>query len=179
MIKSKEDLSRTLRIEKELYFENKYLSRVFACSKNYIIWKWQKYLRYEEYYHNCGRNFIDKCLFFLFKRKKNKLGIRIGFDVPINCFDEGLIIHHVSPITVNENARVGKNCDISGNVCIGAKNNCSPTIGDNIRLGYGCAVIGNVTLGNNITVGAGAVVLKSFEDGAVLVGIPAVNIEKS
>ena len=49
-----------------------------------------------------------------------------------------------------------------------------PIIGDSLDLGIGAKIIGNVTLGNNVRVGANAVVTKSFvEDDIVLVGCPA------
>ena len=41
-------------------------------------------------------------------------------------------------------------------------------------MGFGSVVIGNVRIANNVTVGANAVVTKSFdEDGSVIVGVPA------
>ena len=104
------------------------------------------------------------------------LAIRLGFDVPANCFDEGLLIHHVGPVTVNADARVGKNCEIAGNVCIGGKADGAPKIGDDCSLGYGSIVVGNVALGKCAVVGAGAVVVSSFSDGAVLAGVPAKDI---
>ena len=47
------------------------------------------------------------------------------------------------------------------------------TIGDNAWFGGNVTVLPGVTLGNNVVVGAGAVVTKSFGDDVVLVGNPA------
>lgn len=47
------------------------------------------------------------------------------------------------------------------------------TIGDNCWVGADVTIIGGVTLGNNIVVGAGSVVTKSFEDNVVIAGNPA------
>ncbi|HJE87260.1 sugar O-acetyltransferase [Levilactobacillus brevis] len=47
------------------------------------------------------------------------------------------------------------------------------TIGDNAWFGGNVTVLPGVTLGNNVVVGAGAVVTKSFGDNVVLVGNPA------
>lgn len=46
-------------------------------------------------------------------------------------------------------------------------------IGENCWLGAGAIVLGGVTLGNNVTVAAGAVVAHSFGDNLVIGGVPA------
>jgi UDP-N-acetylglucosamine--N-acetylmuramyl-(pentapeptide) pyrophosphoryl-undecaprenol N-acetylglucosamine transferase len=49
-----------------------------------------------------------------------------------------------------------------------------PVIGDGLDLGIGACVLGDVKLGNDIKVGANAVVVRSAQgDGLTLVGIPA------
>ncbi|MGT2874994.1 DapH/DapD/GlmU-related protein, partial [Streptococcus gallolyticus subsp. gallolyticus] len=47
------------------------------------------------------------------------------------------------------------------------------TIGDNAWFGGGVTILPGVTLGDNVVVGAGAVVTKSFGDNVVLAGNPA------
>lgn len=176
MILSKKELKEYIRCERNLYFPDGSLRAFFVSSKNYSIFKYQKYLRKEEFYGNNLNNFHNKFLYIWYKRKKNILGQRLGFDIPIKCFKAGLHIHHVGPVTINANARIGKNCDISGNVCIGSANG-APSIGDNCMLGYGCIIIGNIEIADNTTIGAGAVVTKSnFNKGAKLAGIPAKSL---
>jgi len=46
-------------------------------------------------------------------------------------------------------------------------------IGTDCWLGAGCTVVGGVTLGNNVTVAAGAVVTQSFGNNVLIGGIPA------
>ena len=41
------------------------------------------------------------------------------------------------------------------------------------RLLYYVVIIGNITIGNNVTIGAGSVVVKDVPDNAVVVGNPA------
>ena len=176
MVVTKEELRATLKLERALYLEDKALTRFLAHSKNYVIWKWQKCLRHEEYHLNKLTSVFHKVAYLFYKRRKNILGARLGFDVPANCFEEGLLIYHVGPVTVNGDARVGRNCRIAGNVCIGGKEDGAPVIGDDCSLGYGSIVVGDVELGKNVVVGAGAVVVGSFPDGAVLAGVPAKDI---
>ena len=118
-----------------------FFSIFLAHTKNYAIWKWQYHLRNEEFY-STKHDILSKAMYLWHKRSKNILAQKLGFDIPANCFEEGLLIHHISPITVNESARIGKNCDIAGNICIGSKGNGTPVIGDNCNIGYGAIILG-------------------------------------
>lgn len=83
--------------------------------------------------------------------------------------------------------RIGKNCMIAPNVALytathpidpvernsGTEYAKKITIGDNCWLGGNSVICPGVTLGNNVVVGAGAVVTKSFGDNVVLAGNPA------
>ena len=48
-----------------------------------------------------------------------------------------------------------------------------PVIGDNVVAYAGAKIIGNVHVGNNVVIGANAVVTKDVPDNAVVVGVPA------
>jgi serine O-acetyltransferase len=54
-----------------------------------------------------------------------------------------------------------------------------PIIGNNVVLGVGCKVIGGVTIGDNVIVGANAVVLRNVPSDHMAVGVPAHNIPLS
>ena len=47
------------------------------------------------------------------------------------------------------------------------------SIGKNVWLGEGCCILPGVSLGNNVIVGANAVVTHSFPDNSVIAGVPA------
>ena len=46
-------------------------------------------------------------------------------------------------------------------------------MGDNVYIAKGAIVFGGITIGNNVTIGANAVVNKPVPDNAVIAGIPA------
>lgn len=46
-------------------------------------------------------------------------------------------------------------------------------IGDNVSLGCNVTIIGGVHIGNNVTIGAGSVVVKDVPDNCVVAGNPA------
>ena len=174
MIKTRYELKSIIKKEKAIYFHQGEIKQKIVCSKNAIIFKYQKYLRKEEYYINQKKNIFNILCIIYYKRKKNRLGQKLGFDIPANCFDSGLRIYHVAPVTVNKDARIGKNCSIFGNVCIGVSDSGVPSIGNNCTLGYGSKVIGGVKIANNCIIGAGSVVTKSVEEEySRIAGIPA------
>ena len=47
------------------------------------------------------------------------------------------------------------------------------TIGNNVYIGMGVIVLPNVTIGNNVIIGAGSIVTKDIPDNSVAIGIPA------
>ena len=53
-----------------------------------------------------------------------------------------------------------------------------PTLKDNVVIGSGAQVLGPITVGENAKVGANAVVTKDVPANAVMVGIPAKNVNK-
>lgn len=137
------------------------------------VWRYQRRLRTYEFLLNTGHR-VPAAFAYL---RMTKLGNRLGFSIGPNVFGPGLSIAHPGTLAVNEHARVGANCRISVNVTIGSdlyQSDAAPVIGDDCFLGPGACVLGAVTLGNNVKVGANAVVTRSFaEDNLTLAGVPA------
>ena len=103
-----------------------------------------------------------------------RIQTRYGISIPLNVLEEGFEIAHLGSVIINAGSHIGKNAKLHPGVCVGANHDKAPRIGDNVYLGPGAKVFGDITLGNNIQVGANAVVTKScMKDGAILVGIPA------
>ena len=61
------------------------------------------------------------------------------------------------------------NFTIYQNATIGY-NNGFPTIGNNVFIGAGAVVIGKIRIGNNVKIGAGAVVIEDVPDNCTVVG---------
>lgn len=72
-------------------------------------------------------------------------------------------------------ANVGADCTIFHQVTLGVNGRKSlkvgPILGDRVSIGAGAKIIGPVKIGNDVTVGANAVVTKDVPDGATVVGI--------
>ena len=82
-------------------------------------------------------------------------------------------IHHGYAVVINKNVVAGDDFTIRHGVPIGnrgADNMACPHIGNGVELGANVIILGDITLGNNVTVGAGSVVLDSVPDNALVVG---------
>lgn len=179
LISNKLKLKEVLTLEKSFYINNNvdYIIKTLTRNEKIDIWKFQKHLRVAEYYYNSKKAYL-KPLYVYHIARKNSIGKRIGVFACINTIDEGLVIYHSGEIVVSGLAKCGKNMKLHGNNCIGNKgiDGSAPVIGDNCDIGFGAVIIGDIELGDNIKVGANAVVNKSYKKG-VLVGVPARNID--
>ncbi len=89
----------------------------------------------------------------------------------------GLLIQHGFSTIINHK-RIGSNCKILQQVTIGYKGGEAPTIGDNVTIYCGAKIVGGITIGNDVIIGANAVVVKDVPDHCIVAGIPAVIIKR-
>lgn len=92
---------------------------------------------------------------------------------------KGLHIYHFGGIFVTEQVVIGDNCSLSHDVTIGLAGEGSrrgaPTIGDNVYIAPGANISGKIRVGNNVRVGANAVVSRDVPDNA-LVQVPPMRV---
>lgn len=181
MISNKKEYKEYLCRDMAFYYAGSRKVRFFYWlfrDPSYLIAKYVRLLRCEEYHGNYGngRSVYHTLMAWIALTRKNALGNKLGFKIPRNCIGPGLTIYHHGQIIINEAARIGADCQLHGGNCIGnsGKTQQTPRVGDRLELGFGACIIGGVTLGNGVTVGANAVVVKSDpEDDITLVGVPA------
>ncbi len=144
-----------------------------------IGFKYCFYLRLCNYLYNKSRIiFLYKPAYFLVKKFiVRHLSFKYGFSIPCETkIGPGLYLGHFGSIIVNKNAVIGKNCNLSPGVVIGqinrGKRRGVPTIGSNVYIGPGAKILGNIIVGNNVAIGANAVVIDDVPNNAVVVGIP-------
>ncbi len=144
-----------------------------------LIWAYEIILRKLEYYENTRKCFFCRLIYkYLFSR----LGLKLGFSIPINTFGPGLSLAHPGTIIVNASAKVGANCRVQTGVTLGATNgsNNAPKIGNNVFLGEGAKIIGDIEIADGVSVGANAVVVKSItEPNTTWGGVPAKKISNN
>lgn len=108
----------------------------------------------------------------IYKRLSAKTHIMIQPDT----VGPGLTIYHIGAFTyVKKNAKIGKTCTILQGVVFGDKSGVEERVivGDNCSFGLDAKILGSLTIGNNVKVGANAVVTKNIPDNAIVGGVPA------
>lgn len=171
------NLKQYINADRMVYFplfSKGYFMDWLLQSEQYWLRKYVKNLRKEEYYSTYK---LNKVLKYYYQRRKNSLGHKLGFFISAGNFGSGLKISHYGSIIIHPKARIGKNCTIHGNCCIGSKGispDDTPIIGDNVDIGQGAQALGGITIADGVKIGAGAIVTKSIlEPNVTVVGIPA------
>lgn len=106
-----------------------------------------------------------------------RYGTKCGYSIPLNSFGPGLCLGHIGTIVINGSAKFGANIRIQACVNIGAyskfdenwKADSAPKFGNNIYIGPGAKVFGDITIGDNVAIGANAVVCKNIPSHCTVV----------
>ena len=76
-------------------------------------------------------------------------------------------------------ASIGSNFKVKQLVTIGKNVDMKePTIGNNVFIGAGAVVCGGITIGDNVQIGANAVIMKDVPSNCTVIGNPAIIIKK-
>lgn len=104
--------------------------------------------------------------------------IATGIELPCEAIiGRNFVIDHQGGIIVSGYARIGDDCRIRDGVCIGlarADEPCAPVIGNRVDIGSGAKLLGRITIGDDVLIGANAVVIKDVPASSTAVGVPAV-----
>lgn len=110
--------------------------------------------------------------------------IRVLFscDIPYQAkIGKGTKFPHLGlGVLIHPKVIIGKNCKILQGVSIGEKsgNEKLPVIGNNVLIGAHALVLGAIEIGDNAIIGAGAVVIHNVKANATVVGNPAKEIKR-
>lgn len=124
----------------------------------------------------------EKAVALLLQNRASEL---FGVDIhPGADLGAGIVLDHATGIVVGSTAILGNDiymlhsCTIgaTGKPVVGARRH--PKIGDRVGLGAGCAVIGSITIGNDVQVGAGALVTRAVSAGLTVVGTNQLLMER-
>ena len=106
--------------------------------------------------------------------------ISVGADI-----GPGFLIAHVGGLIIGGETRIGSNCDVRQNITFGGNFNKTSTIGrsqpwlgDNISVGAGAVILGPISVGSNSIIGANTVVTRDVPENVIVFGVPGKVIKE-
>lgn len=132
-------------------------------------------LIYLKYFRLCKQSgilsLIGKIKLLYYSRKYQ---IQIPYKTKIGL---GFYIGHLGRIIINPNVIIGKNCNISTGVVIGQENRGSrkgsPTIGNEVWIGANAVIVGKINIGNNVLIAPNSYVNFDVSNNSIVIGNPA------
>ena len=134
-------------------------------------------------------NFFSKAKFYLIARVISQLSrFLTGIEIhPSAQIGDNFFIDHGMGVVIGETSEIGNNVTIYHAVTLGGispsikseeQRNIKrhPTLKNNVVVGSGAQILGPIIVGENAKIGSNAVVTRDVPPNAVMVGIPAKNI---
>lgn len=161
-------------LQKDFYRESgKWLShfqilkKCFNPNLHYIYW-------FRNAQKHSKSTFKGKLFRFILRHYQIKYGFQI---YPETQIGEGLYLGHWGALVINPNVKIGKNCNIAQGVTIGQANRGKlagfPTIGNEVWIGANAVIVGNISIGNNVLIAPNAYVNMDIPSNSVVIGNPA------
>ncbi len=114
---------------------------------------------------------------FLYKILFLFIQIITGIELPCEAkVGKRFTIEHFGNIIVSGDAVFGDDVIIRNGVTVGLKQTGirgSPTIGNRVDIGVGAKLLGPIQIGDDVAIGANAVVIKDVPANSIAVGVPA------
>ena len=124
--------------------------------------------------HWCYRHNLKFLARAISQRSRRRTGIEIH---PGATIGRRLVIDHGMGIVIGETAEIGDDCLIYHGVTLGGTGKDvgkrHPTIGNNVLIGTGAMVLGPIRVGDTSRIAANSVVLREIPEDSTAVGIPA------
>lgn len=131
------------------------------------------------------KNFIKhhEIRFMYFYRNNNRIfkrfyRLKYGLEIYSKNIGEGLYLGHAFNITINQDAIIGKNCNIHKGVTIGQENRGKrkgvPKIGNKVWIGVNSTIVGKINIGNNVLTAPNSYVNCDIPDDSIVFGNPCI-----
>lgn len=169
------------KIFKELYEDAKNIQKKDPAAKNiiYVILLYQGF--HVLILYRVGHFLYKHKLYFLARLVSQIARFLTGIEIhPGAKIGRRLFIDHGMGIVIGETATIGNDCTIYHGVTLGGtgkdKYKRHPDLGDDVMVGCGAKILGPIKIGNNVKIGANAVITKPVKDNVTVVGVPGKTI---
>jgi serine O-acetyltransferase len=113
----------------------------------------------------------------LYKMLKLVSQILTGIDLPCEVeIGKRFRIEHFGDIIISGDTRFGDDVVIRNGVTVGLRHTGvrgAPRIGNRVDIGAGAKILGTISVGDDVAIGANAVVLTDIPANSIAVGVPA------
>lgn len=174
-----------VRLDLESYEMQHPFAARFTYGENWELFSYMKNLRHLEYHTNKSNCYPwDKMLKTYYWLRHRRDIRRTLISIAPNCVGPGLHLVHrgFRRLGGADYMHIGKNCTCLPNVLLGKKTPESKEegfwIGDNCYIGTGVTILGPIHVGDNVVIGAGAVVTKNIPNDCTVAGVPAKIIKQ-
>ena len=120
---------------------------------------------------------LRKPVSFLYRVMKTFSQILTGIDLPCEVtIGRRFRIEHFGGIIISGDAVIGDDVVLRNGVTIGLKHRDdpgSPVIGNRVDIGAGAKLLGKIRIGDDVLIGANAVVITDVPANSIAVGVPA------
>lgn len=128
-------------------------------------------------HHRLAHWLYNRKLYFLARLVSQISKHRTGIEIhPGAKIGRRLFIDHGSGIVIGETAEIGDNVTLYQGVTLGGtgkeRGKRHPTIGNNVTISAGAKVLGSFSVGDYAKIGGGSVVLKTVPPHCTVVGVP-------
>jgi serine O-acetyltransferase len=125
-------------------------------------------------HHRIAHFFYRHSCFFIARFISHISRFMTGIEIhPGAKIGQGFFIDHGGGVVIGETAEIGDNVTIYQGVTLGGtgkeKGKRHPTIGNNVTISAGAKVLGSFTVGDNVKIGGGSVVLNSVPPNCTVV----------
>ena len=134
-------------------------------------------------WHRLAHWFYKRRLYFLARLISQTARFFTQIEIhPGAVLGKGVLIDHGGGVVIGETAVVGDFCTIYQGVTLGGvgteRGKRHPTLGNYVTVGAGAKILGSFEVGDHCTIAANAVLLKPLEDNITAAGVPARVVKK-
>lgn len=170
----KSDINQTYR-----FYPGSRMRRIISCLRTpgvhaVIVFRFGQWLK--------TKGIVIKLMFApIYLIWSHRIRAAWGIAISPECkIGKGFYIGHFGGIFIAGEAVIGVNFFISQGVTIGVsgqgENRGCPVIGDDVYIAAGAKIFGKIRIGNNVKIGANAVIHKDIPDNAIAVADPGFRI---
>lgn len=133
--------------------------------------------RFGRWRYGIGPRWLRLPFSFLYKVLQKVMEILTGIELPCEVtLGKRFRIDHFGAIVISGDATFGDDCIIRNGVTVGLRNTGqrgAPFIGNRVDIGAGAKILGPIHIGDDVAIGANAVVIRDVPPNSIAVGVPA------